>query len=71
MGDHLAQTPDTRATIISATLEAARAMVTRGLVEGTAGNVSARLPDGNCVKTPASPDYATTPTDAPVAGDAH
>ena len=71
MGDHLAQTPDTRATIISATLEAARAMVTRGLVEGTAGNVSARLPDGNVVMTPASLAYETMTTDDLVVCDAN
>jgi len=40
-----------------AVLAAAKAMVTSGLVEGTAGNVSARLPDGNVVMTPSSLDY--------------
>ncbi len=32
-------------------------MIVCGLVEGTAGNVSARLPDGNVVLTPSSIDY--------------
>src|SRR5512139_1970168 len=34
-------------------------MIACGLVEGTAGNVSARLPDGNVVLTPSSLDYNT------------
>jgi L-fuculose-phosphate aldolase len=38
-------------------LAAAREMLGRGLVEGTAGNVSARRPDGTIVITPASVDY--------------
>lgn len=46
-----------------ATLEAAQAMVSTGLVEGTAGNVSARLPDGNIVLTPASLAYPTMTVD--------
>ena len=33
-------------------------MLRRGLVEGTAGNISARLEDGNLVITPSSVDYA-------------
>ncbi len=45
--------------IIRATLEAAKSMVTTGLVEGTSGNVSARLPDGNVVMTPSSVAYET------------
>jgi L-fuculose-phosphate aldolase len=32
-------------------------MLRSGLVEGTAGNVAARLPDGNAVLTPSSLDY--------------
>jgi L-fuculose-phosphate aldolase len=39
-------------------LVAAKDMMRRGLVEGTAGNISARQRDGNLVITPASVDYA-------------
>jgi L-fuculose-phosphate aldolase len=35
----------------------AQEMLRRGLVEGTAGNLAARLPDGNVVLTPSSLDY--------------
>jgi L-fuculose-phosphate aldolase len=42
-----------------ALLAAAKEMINCGLVEGTAGNVSARLPDGNIVLTPSSIDYQT------------
>jgi L-fuculose-phosphate aldolase len=42
-----------------AVLAAAKEMIACGLVEGTAGNVSARLPDGNVVLTPSSLDYET------------
>lgn len=42
-----------------ALLAAAKEMIDCGLVEGTAGNVSARLPDGNIVLTPSSVDYDT------------
>lgn len=42
-----------------AVLAAAKEMIACGLVEGTAGNVSARLPDGNVVLTPSSVDYHT------------
>jgi len=38
-------------------LAVAKEMITCGLVEGTAGNVSARLPDGNVVLTPSSLAY--------------
>jgi L-fuculose-phosphate aldolase len=38
-------------------LDAAQHMLRTGLVEGTAGNLSARLPDGNVVMTPSSLDY--------------
>lgn len=41
----------------TAVLEAARDMLRRGLVEGTAGNISARRGDGNIVITPSSVDY--------------
>ncbi len=40
-------------------LDTAKAMITEGLVEGTAGNLSARLPDGNVVLTPSSLPYQT------------
>jgi L-fuculose-phosphate aldolase len=39
-------------------LAAAKDMLRRGLVEGTAGNISARREDGNVVVTPSSVDYA-------------
>ena len=38
-------------------LWAAQDMLRSGLVEGTAGNVGARLPDGNAVLTPSSLNY--------------
>jgi L-fuculose-phosphate aldolase len=41
-----------------AVLAAAKDMLRRGLVEGTAGNISARREDGNIVITPSSVDYA-------------
>ena len=40
-----------------AVLDAAKEMLRRGLVEGTAGNISARRSDGNVVITPSSVDY--------------
>lgn len=46
-----------------AILEVCKTMVTSGLVEGTAGNVSARLPDGNIVMTPASVPYESMGVD--------
>jgi L-fuculose-phosphate aldolase len=39
-------------------LWAAKEMLRTGLVEGTAGNLGARLPDGNAVLTPSSLDYS-------------
>jgi L-fuculose-phosphate aldolase len=42
----------------TAVLAAAKDMLRRGLVEGTAGNISARREDGNVVVTPSSVDYA-------------
>ena len=42
----------------AAVLAAAKDMLRRGLVEGTAGNISARREDGNLVVTPSSVDYA-------------
>jgi L-fuculose-phosphate aldolase len=41
-----------------AVLAAAKEMLRRGLVEGTAGNISARTEEGNLVITPSSVDYA-------------
>lgn len=41
-----------------AVLAAAKDMLRRGLVEGTAGNISARQEDGTIVITPSSVDYA-------------
>jgi L-fuculose-phosphate aldolase len=41
----------------AAVLAAAKDMLRRGLVEGTAGNISARQQDGNLVITPSSVDY--------------
>jgi L-fuculose-phosphate aldolase len=41
-----------------AVLAAAKDMLRRGLVQGTAGNISARREDGNIVITPSSVDYA-------------
>lgn len=38
-------------------LSTARELLRRGLVEGTSGNLSARLPDGNIVLTASSLDY--------------
>lgn len=44
-------------------LAVAQAMLTSGLVEGTAGNLAARLNDGNVVLTPSSLDYLTMTLD--------
>lgn len=41
----------------------AQEMLRSGLVEGTAGNLAARLPDGNAVLTPSSLDYTTMTLD--------
>ena len=42
---------------IELVLAAAKDMLRKGLTEGTAGNISARLADGNIVITPSSVDY--------------
>jgi L-fuculose-phosphate aldolase len=55
--------------IREAVLSVAKEMITCGLVEGTAGNVSARLPDGNVVLTPSSVDYHTMTLDDLVVTD--
>ena len=41
----------------NAVLATAKELLVKGLVEGTAGNVSARMPDGNVCITPSSIDY--------------
>jgi L-fuculose-phosphate aldolase len=46
-----------------AVLAAAKDMLRRGLVEGTAGNISARRKDGNIVITPSSVDYREMASD--------
>ena len=38
-------------------LAAAKELLAKGLVEGTAGNISGRMEDGNIVITPSSLDY--------------
>jgi len=50
-------------------LATAKEMLRRGLVEGTAGNLSARLPDGNVVMTPSSLDYEAMTLDDLVVTD--
>lgn len=57
------------AEIKAALLATAKEMIACGLVEGTAGNVSARLPDGNVVLTPSSVDYDTMTLDDLVVTD--
>lgn len=49
--------PSSSAEIKNQLLWAAQEMLRSGLVEGTAGNLAARLPDGNAVLTPSSLDY--------------
>jgi L-fuculose-phosphate aldolase len=51
-------------------LAAAKEMLSRGLVEGTAGNISARQRDGSIVITPASVDYGDMQLDDLVVVDA-
>lgn len=46
-----------------AVLAAAKDMLRRNLVEGTAGNISARAPDGTIVATPSSVPYETMTID--------
>src|SRR6202012_1272363 len=52
-----------------AVLAAAKDMLRRGLVEGTAGNISARREDGNLVITPSSVDYPAMTLDGLVLVD--
>lgn len=47
----------------AAVLATAKDMLRRGLVEGTAGNISARQADGSIVITPSSVDYAAMALD--------
>ena len=54
----------------TAVLDAAKDMLRRGLVEGTAGNISARRSDGNIVVTPSSVDYRDMELDDLVLVDA-
>ncbi|CQD06751.1 L-fuculose-phosphate aldolase [Mycobacterium lentiflavum] len=54
----------------TAVLDAAKEMLRRGLVEGTAGNISARRCDGNIVITPSSVDYRDMQLDDLVLVDA-
>ena len=54
----------------TAVLDAAKDMLRRGLVEGTAGNISARRADGNVVVTPSSVDYRDMQLDDLVLVDA-
>ncbi len=50
-------------------LATAKKMIAQGLVEGTSGNLSARLPDGNVVLTPSSLAYETMTLDDLVVTD--
>lgn len=54
----------------TAVLDAAKDMLRRGLVEGTAGNISARRADGSVVITPSSVDYRDMQLDDLVLVDA-
>jgi L-fuculose-phosphate aldolase len=51
------------ATIKQRLVETAQELLRSGLVEGTAGNLSARLPDGNVVLSPSSLAYETMTAD--------
>ncbi len=50
-------------------LQTAKDMIRKDLVEGTAGNLSARLPDGNVALTPSSLPYETMELDDLVVTD--
>jgi L-fuculose-phosphate aldolase len=52
-----------------AVLETAKQLLDKGLVEGTSGNVSARLPDGTVCLTPSSIPYETMQLDDLVVTD--
>jgi len=49
--------PNARGVAAAGVLEAAKAMYAKGLVEGTSGNVSARVGDGSFCLTPSSLPY--------------
>ncbi len=53
----MSETEPTATEVKEQLLAVAKEMLTSGLVQGTAGNVAARLPDGNVVLTPSSLDY--------------
>ena len=53
----------TNADVKEELLGVAKEMLDCGLVHGTAGNLAARLPDGNVVLTPSSLDYRTMTLD--------
>lgn len=55
----MSQPQGTAAEIKAAVLAVAKESLRTGLVHGTAGNFSARLPDGNVVMTPSSLAYET------------
>src|SRR3954451_18531515 len=61
--------PKTAAQVKDELLWAAQEMLRSGLVEGTAGNLGARLPDGNAVLTPSSLDYTEMTLDDLVVTD--
>jgi L-fuculose-phosphate aldolase len=54
---------DAAAAIRQKLVETARELLRSGLVEGTAGNLSARLPDGNVLLSPSSLPYETMTVD--------
>ena len=60
---------ETVAAIKQRLVETAQELLRSGLVEGTAGNLSARLPDGNVVLTPSSLPYETMTLDQLVVTD--
>lgn len=55
----MADTPTSPTTTREAVLAAAKKMLAEGLVEGTSGNISGRLPDGLVCLTPSSVPYDT------------
>jgi L-fuculose-phosphate aldolase len=59
MNDEPTRTPPASNQAGRAVLATARDMLRKGLVEGTAGNISVRRPDGTVVVTPSSVDYQT------------
>ncbi|HLI25341.1 MAG TPA: L-fuculose-phosphate aldolase [Acidimicrobiales bacterium] len=63
MTDDHTHTPPASGEGGAAVLATARDMLRKGLVEGTAGNISVRRPDGTVVVTPSSVDYQTMTLD--------